>query len=93
MVPKNKPHEDCPPMPIYEYECRDCRQQFEYLVRGEDTPICPGCGSKSLDKQMSAPAAPQMAAGQGAACSLPRGDRPCAPGGGGCGGCPCAMGH
>jgi len=79
-------------MPIYEYQCRDCGQRFEYLVRGDDLPECPTCGGKNLEKQISAPAAPQVTQGRSPACSLPRGNRPCDPGGS-CGGCPCALGH
>ena len=41
-------------MPIYEYQCRDCGERFEYLVRGEDKPKCPACGGRKLDKQISA---------------------------------------
>ena len=40
-------------MPIYEYECRDCRHDFEVLV----TPVppgVPGCASVSLQKRISA---------------------------------------
>jgi putative FmdB family regulatory protein len=28
-------------MPIYEYECRDCRTDFELLVRASAAPTCP----------------------------------------------------
>jgi len=34
-------------MPIFEYRCRSCRQQFEILVgrgRDENLPRCPACG-------------------------------------------------
>jgi len=79
-------------MPIYEYECRDCRQRFEYLLRGDDVPTCPACASKNLQKQISAPAAPQVASPRGPACSIPRRDRPCDTAGG-CGQCPCTLGH
>lgn len=41
-------------MPIYEYRCRDCGKNFEYLVIGNDTPECSGCGSKNVDRLMSA---------------------------------------
>jgi putative FmdB family regulatory protein len=44
-------------MPIYEYECRGCGRQFEYLVRGEEIPICPGCGQSDLTRNFSPPAA------------------------------------
>ncbi|MHB1037501.1 MAG: FmdB family zinc ribbon protein [Pirellulales bacterium] len=44
-------------MPIYEYTCGKCRHEFEYLVRGQETPVCPACGGKKLDKRFSVPAA------------------------------------
>jgi len=78
-------------MPIYEYQCRGCGERFEHFERGDEKPACPACGGHQLEKQISVPAAPQIGGG-GGTCSLPRGNRPCAPGSG-CGGCPCAMGH
>lgn len=45
-------------MPIYDYQCKDCGQRFEALVRAGATPACPQCGSTSLDRQVSAPVAP-----------------------------------
>ncbi len=44
-------------MPIYEYTCRDCGHQFEWLVRGEEKPLCPSCGRQHLAKHLSVPAA------------------------------------
>ena len=41
-------------MPIYEYECRDCRHDFELLVHAATTPVCPACDSISLRKRLSA---------------------------------------
>ena len=42
-------------MPIYEYQCRSCEDQYEYLVRSrsEDRPICPRCGSQDARKLIS----------------------------------------
>ncbi len=41
-------------MPIYEYVCDDCRSKFEKLVRRwGDGVDCPGCGSASVEKQLS----------------------------------------
>ena len=40
-------------MPIYEYECRECQNQFELLVLGSDTPACPECQGTDLEKLMS----------------------------------------
>lgn len=44
-------------MPIYEYACGDCGQQFEALVRGDEQPVCPACGKQNLSRHFSAPAA------------------------------------
>ena len=41
-------------MPIYEYECRDCRHDFELLVHAGTSPVCPACRSVSLQKRISA---------------------------------------
>jgi putative FmdB family regulatory protein len=44
-------------MPIYEYHCEDCGQDFEKLVRFSDpkinTPECPGCQSDNTHKRLS----------------------------------------
>jgi putative FmdB family regulatory protein len=42
-------------MPIYEYHCQKCNQDFEYLVFGSDEPnACPACGGKKVNRLMSA---------------------------------------
>ena len=40
-------------MPIYEYECRSCRHQFEALVRSGNIPSCPHCNSTELERLVS----------------------------------------
>ncbi|HBE94925.1 MAG TPA: FmdB family transcriptional regulator, partial [Desulfovibrio sp.] len=40
-------------MPIFEYKCGRCGQEFEELVFGDDAPACPACGSKKTSKLMS----------------------------------------
>lgn len=40
-------------MPIYEYKCPDCAQEFEELVFGNETPACPVCGSGGSERLMS----------------------------------------
>ena len=40
-------------MPIYEYECRACRHQFEAIVRIGDSPACPECQSPDLERLIS----------------------------------------
>lgn len=40
-------------MPIHDYRCSACGQQFELLVRGSTVPACPHCASTALDKLVS----------------------------------------
>lgn len=44
-------------MPLFEYSCRDCGQQFEILTTGATTePVrCPQCGGAQVAKLISAP--------------------------------------
>ena len=44
-------------MPIYEYTCETCEHDFELLIRGDDVPGCPDCGSSQVARQLSVPAA------------------------------------
>ncbi len=62
-------------MPIYDYQCRDCKKTFETLVRASHVPSCPGCGSENLEKLLSIPA-PSVTHSN---------PEPCQPGG--CGAC------
>jgi putative FmdB family regulatory protein len=50
------------PMPIYEYACPECQKEFEFLVRGQETPACPHCGGDQLEKQLSVPSAHRASA-------------------------------
>ena len=43
-------------MPIYEYACKACGNDFELLIRGKETAACPKCKSKELERAMSLPA-------------------------------------
>lgn len=43
-------------MPIYEYDCSDCRRRVSVLVRrisDPETPACPRCGGSRLRRLMS----------------------------------------
>lgn len=40
-------------MPIYEYTCKKCGNEFEVIVFGDDKPCCPACGAKNPKKNMS----------------------------------------
>ena len=59
-------------MPIYEYACRDCGKQFEYLTREGQAPQCPSCDSAELDKQLST-----FAVSAGGAAPKAQGFGPC----------------
>ena len=41
-------------MPIYEYHCKSCGEDFECLVFGNEKPECASCNSKKVEKLMSA---------------------------------------
>ena len=41
-------------MPIYEYKCVKCNEQFETLVFGDDAVYCPNCKGDKLERLMSA---------------------------------------
>lgn len=62
-------------MPIFEFECRDCALRFEKLVRASrevGEVVCPKCGSRVVDEQISTFAS----VGKGES------QRSCTPGGG-----------
>lgn len=41
-------------MPLHEYRCLECDDEFETLVRpAEPAPSCPSCGSQRLDRVLS----------------------------------------
>jgi putative FmdB family regulatory protein len=40
-------------MPIFEYDCQDCGNAFETLVRSGTSPTCPLCHSIQLEKKLS----------------------------------------
>ena len=41
-------------MPIYEYHCEKCNEDFECLVFGSEQPDCPSCNSTEVCRLMSA---------------------------------------
>ncbi len=71
-------------MPIHEYSCRACGNEFETLVRASDVPACPKCESQALDKKLSVFAAqtkgatPAAAPAGCGACGHPGGPGACA---------------
>lgn len=71
-------------MPIFEYTCQDCHNEFEALVRSDTVPECPVCHSVSLEKKLSvfatSAAGPEpmpMAAGPCGSCGHPDGPGAC----------------
>lgn len=68
-------------MPLYEYACPKCQKEFELLIRGNERPICPHCGSKKVERQMSAPAGHVRSQSDSCGASVTN-----------CGGSPCCMG-
>src|SRR3954470_14156522 len=51
-------------MPIYEFACPKCRVIFNFLskrIEPDRLPVCPKCGNKKMEKQMSAFAMPRGA--------------------------------
>jgi len=42
-------------MPLFEYQCADCHFCFEELVSSAEasSPVCPKCGSKKTNRQLS----------------------------------------
>jgi putative FmdB family regulatory protein len=40
-------------MPLFEYACKKCGNEFEALVRGAERPTCPACRSASLERRLS----------------------------------------
>lgn len=40
-------------MPLFQFLCPNCEAETEMLVRGQDEPSCPKCGSAKLVKQAS----------------------------------------
>jgi len=42
-------------MPIFDYKCRACGQQFKELVRHGETPDCPACKGNDLERLVSIP--------------------------------------
>jgi putative FmdB family regulatory protein len=43
-------------MPFYEYQCKDCGKRFEQLVSISEASrkqVCPHCGGKNTEKQLS----------------------------------------
>ena len=71
-------------MPIFEYICKECNQQFEALVYGSQKAACPKCQSRKLEPQLSVFAVSakggspsSVATGPCGSCGDPRGPGSC----------------
>ena len=75
-------------MPIYEYHCPKCGDDFQLFVRGETVIACPACANRKVERRMSLPARP--AGGSGSTVDFSSvGSPKLGGGGGGCGGGGC----
>jgi putative FmdB family regulatory protein len=43
-------------MPLFDFVCQGCENRFEALIRGSESPACPACGSRELERLISLPA-------------------------------------
>ncbi len=43
-------------MPLFDFHCNACGNEFEGLVRGQTIPACPQCASRDLERLLSLPA-------------------------------------
>jgi putative FmdB family regulatory protein len=41
-------------MPLFDYVCRDCDNEFEALVQGERAVTCPECQGTELERKLPA---------------------------------------
>lgn len=67
-------------MPLYEFHCNDCQDQFEELVRSSsaiDEVKCPACGSQHVRRKVSMFASKVVGGGGVASAAAAS----CAPGG------------
>lgn len=40
-------------MPIFEYVCNACHEEFEEIILGDEQPVCPSCGASDTTKLIS----------------------------------------
>jgi putative FmdB family regulatory protein len=69
-------------MPLFEFRCRECGDEFEALVRTDNPAACPSCAGERLERLMSASVARTSGAGTlplSSACP-PSDAPPCGPG-------------
>jgi putative FmdB family regulatory protein len=50
-------------VPLYDFVCSRCENNFEELVFGKEAVECPKCHTAEVKRQMSMPARPQTTGG------------------------------
>lgn len=65
-------------MPLMEYTCAACSNDFETLVMGSEKARCPKCASPDLNRRWSLPAKPSKQSG-GIGQGCPTDAPPCNP--------------
>jgi putative FmdB family regulatory protein len=50
-------------MPLYSYHCAKCAKDIELLIGISETPVCPDCGGKKLERLFSRTAPPAKSPG------------------------------
>jgi putative FmdB family regulatory protein len=66
-------------MPIYEFQCPDCNVLFSFFSRSVNTearPVCPRCGRRKLEREVSAFATGRRGRESGADAGGEEGDLP-----------------
>ncbi len=66
-------------MPLFDFSCRKCENQFEALVMNGERVECPECHGGSIDRLLSAPAKPRSN-GESLPISSKSNLPPCGPG-------------
>lgn len=59
-------------MPIYEYNCQHCQNEFDELIRGNEQVKCPQCGGTKIARKMSVcgfVSSPKFVGSAGSSCS------------------------
>ncbi|MCL4216730.1 MAG: zinc ribbon domain-containing protein [Candidatus Hydrogenedentes bacterium] len=69
-------------MPLFTYICRKCQTEAELLVSNGESPLCPECGARTLERQASL--ITPLDAPQGASAPQGCGAQSCCPMQGGC---------
>jgi putative FmdB family regulatory protein len=54
-------------MPLYDFRCRHCGERFEEFAAPAQSAPCPACGSKDVERVLSAFAGPFTVAPRGVA--------------------------